>query len=74
MNYNEKHYALLNHQKRIEILHLNTIHGCSIRQIAKEINSKYSTVRQTIQCYAKQGRTNKLHNIKSKENLFYQRI
>ena len=56
----------LSHQGRIEAIHMSEIHGMSFRQIAKNIDTTYTTVRNIVYQYNRYGRTNKLLPPKSK--------
>jgi len=62
------------HHERIDILYLNQIHGKPLRQIACELRSSYTTIRNAVRAFKATGRTNKLLSLKKKQSILAHRF
>ena len=63
----------MNHQKRIDIVYYSVIHKLSLRHISRIVDVPFSTVRQTINDYINDNRTNNLVNIAVKAKMLEER-
>ena len=69
MEDNDDVYMKISHSQRINVVYMKTVHNLSIVDIEKITGLKYNSIRNIINTYKKDGRTNRKNGSKSRSPL-----